>query len=96
MLTIDAQEIALSPHILSCIRPGQAVFIEQEHLPFAMLLPDGIPLAPRPIGLCKGEFVVPDNFNDPLEIWDSLEDASSYPLTSKISSFWITCLTLTI
>jgi len=73
MLTIDAQEIALSPRILSCMRSGEAVFIEQEHVPFAMLLPVGLPLAPRPIGLCKGEFVVPDNFNDPLE------DASSYP-----------------
>ena len=74
MLTIDAQEITMPPRVLTCIRSGETVFIEQEHLPLAILLPGGLPLHPRPAGLCKGEFTVPDDFNDPLEIWDSLEE----------------------
>ncbi len=77
MLTVETQEITISHRILACIRSGEAVFIEQEHAPFAILLPAGIPTGPRPIGLCKGEFVVPDDFNDPLEIWDSLENETS-------------------
>jgi hypothetical protein len=30
------------------------------------ILPSPTPLSPRPIGLAKGEFVVPDDFNSPL------------------------------
>ena len=74
MLTVEAQEITVSPRILACIRSGEPVFIEREHSPFAILLPGGLPAGPRPVGLCKGEFTVPDDFNDPLEIWDSLEE----------------------
>lgn len=72
MLTIEAQESGISPRILTCIRSGEAVFIEQEHLPLAILLPGGLPQQPRPAGLCKGEFTVPDDFNEPLDIWDGL------------------------
>jgi|GEM_PF-1163301 len=72
MLTIDAQEIAIPPRILSSIQAGEAIFIELEHQPLAILLPGGLPAAPRPAGLCKGEFTVPDDFNEPLEDWGDL------------------------
>lgn len=74
MLTIDAQEIAIPPRILTCIRSGETVLIEQDHLPLAILLPAALPPGPRPVGLCKGEFSVPDDFNEPLDIWDSLDE----------------------
>jgi antitoxin (DNA-binding transcriptional repressor) of toxin-antitoxin stability system len=77
MLTVESQEITISPRILASIRAGEAVFIEQEHAPFAILIPGGHPVASRPVGLCKGDFVVPDDFNEPLEIWDSLEEETS-------------------
>lgn len=76
MLTIEAQDSGISQRILQSIRSGEAVFIEQEHLPLAILLPGGLPKHPRPAGLCKGEFTVPDDFNEPLEIWDSLGENS--------------------
>jgi len=72
MLTIEAQETGISPRILSCIRSGETVFIEQEHLPLAILIPGGLPKQPRPVGLCKGEFKVPDDFNEPLDVWGDL------------------------
>ncbi len=76
MLTIEAQDSGISPRILQSLRSGEAVLIEQEHLPFAILLPGGLPKQPRPVGLCKGEFTVPEDFNEPLEIWDSLGEDS--------------------
>lgn len=72
MLTIEAQESNISPRILNSLRSGEPVCIEDEHLQLAILLPCIRTKQARPMGLCKGEFKVPDDFNEPLDIWGDL------------------------
>lgn len=53
--------------IIRKIEKGESVIISRHNQPVAELRP--VPKEPakaRPHGLCKGEFAVPDDFNDPL------------------------------
>jgi len=65
-MNIDEIELNLS-HVLQCIKAGEILVILQANQPIAEIKP----LAKnrtqlRPFGLCAGEFVVPDNFDEPL------------------------------
>jgi len=53
--------------LLKKVEKGEVVIISSHNKPVAELRPiSKKPLKPRPMGLCKGEFEVPENFNDPL------------------------------
>jgi antitoxin (DNA-binding transcriptional repressor) of toxin-antitoxin stability system len=63
-LKIDDIQQDLSGFI-KLIQEGNSLIITQADQPIAEIKP--IPTKPpRPRGLCEGEFVVPDDFNDPL------------------------------
>ena len=60
--------------LLKRVRKGEKIVISSHNKPVAELRPiEKKETRPRPIGLCKGEFTVPDDFNDPLP--DDLLDA---------------------
>jgi antitoxin (DNA-binding transcriptional repressor) of toxin-antitoxin stability system len=69
MITLNIDEIQqdLSAFI-KLIQEGNSLIITQADQPIAEIKP--IIKQPekqrRPISLCEGEFIVPDNFNDPL------------------------------
>lgn len=67
-LNIDDIQQNLSEFI-KLIREGNSLIITQADQPIAEIKPI-LKKTPqkerRPIGLCEGEFVVPDDFNDPL------------------------------
>jgi prevent-host-death family protein len=53
--------------LLKRVQAGETIIIASHNKPVAELRPiQQKPLEPRPMGLCKGEFEVPDDFNDPL------------------------------
>ncbi|MBP0013564.1 MAG: type II toxin-antitoxin system Phd/YefM family antitoxin [Roseofilum sp. SBFL] len=67
-LNIDEIQQNLSGFI-KLIQEGNRLIITQEDRPIAEIQPISTNLpqkTPRPIGLCEGEFIVPDDFNDPL------------------------------
>jgi len=67
-LNIDDIQQNLSGFI-KLIQDGNRLIITQGDRPIAEIKPISThlsPKEPRPIGLCEGEFVVPDDFNDPL------------------------------
>ena len=46
---------------------GEKIILTRHHQPVAELWPvSKKPDSPRPMGLCAGEFTVPDNFDEPL------------------------------
>lgn len=53
---------------LQRVREGESFVVMQDGEPLAQLIqvPDVRCRKPRQIGQAKGQFVVPDNFNDPL------------------------------
>ena len=57
------------------VRRGETVVITREDEPVAEIRPLRNGKGRRPIGLAKGEFVVPDDFDDPLpdDILDAFE-----------------------
>lgn len=62
--------------ILKRVQAGETIVISSYNRPIAEIRPIAKPLKePRPIGLCKGEIQISDNFNDPLpdEILDEFE-----------------------
>lgn len=69
MQAIETSELAISEMILKEISGGEGIMLERNHVPIAVILPVRHLDGPRPFGLCKGEFVVPDDFNDPLPDW---------------------------
>jgi antitoxin (DNA-binding transcriptional repressor) of toxin-antitoxin stability system len=60
------------PEIISGLQPGEEIQIIQNDRPIARLVMDGLRLEVdgaiqrRTPGQYEGQFVVPDNFNDPL------------------------------
>lgn len=78
MLTVSLNEIQNDPlKYLRQVEAGVAFIITSADKPIAEIRPiKPIPnpiKQRRPIGLCEGEFVVPDDFNDPLpEEWLAL------------------------
>ena len=62
--------------VMKRVQKGETIVVSSYNKPIAEIRPLSKPLKePRPIGLCKGEFVVSDNFNDPLpeEILEEFE-----------------------
>ncbi|NER05508.1 MAG: type II toxin-antitoxin system Phd/YefM family antitoxin [Okeania sp. SIO3C4] len=70
MITLNIDEIQQNlSEFIKLIQEGNSLIITQADKPIAEVKP--IPTnqqqkQPRPIGLCAGEFVVPEDFNDPL------------------------------
>ena len=60
---------------LEKVLEGQTVVVLRDERPVAEIRPLNAATGPRPIGLAAGEFVVPDDFDDPLpnEILDAFE-----------------------
>ena len=56
------------PGFLQRIEIGEAVVLLKAGKPFAEIKPinSSSKKSPRPFGLCVGEFVVPEDFDDPL------------------------------
>ena len=52
---------------------GETVILTRDDRPVAEIRPLNTAVGPRPIGLAAGEFIVPDDFDDPLP--DDLLDA---------------------
>ena len=79
MLTISADEMQRDlPNYLRLVQSGETLLITQADESIAQM--QSVPRAPkdpRPFGLAKGEFVVPDDFDAPLpdEILDGFEGA---------------------
>jgi len=53
------------------VQAGETLLVTKSGQPVAEIIPathspEDLELTPRPYGLAKGEFVVPDDFNDPL------------------------------
>lgn len=68
ILNIDDIQQNLSGFI-KLIQEGNSLIITQADQPIAEIKPISTnqkQKEPRPIGLCEGEFIVPDDFNDPL------------------------------
>lgn len=76
MQAIDANELSLSEPVLKGIAAGEGIVVERDHVAIAVILPVFPSNGPRPFGLGKGEFVVPDDFNDPLPDWDEWLEGS--------------------
>jgi len=52
--------------LLERVAQGEEVIIAKAGKPIAKLTAIRAKTAPRPLGTAKGDFVVPDDFNDPL------------------------------
>lgn len=68
MADITVDEIKQNPQgFLERLEMGEALTIVRSDKPVADVTPvDGKTNEPRPVGLCKGEFRVPDDFDAPL------------------------------
>lgn len=65
-ITVDEMEKRL-PVYLRRVEAGEAFVIVRAGQPLAEIKPiPGPAKSQRPFGLCVGEFVVPDDFDDPL------------------------------
>ncbi len=73
MTTINVDEIQYDlAGYLTRVQAGETLLITQEGQPVAEINPvksfepSDLPLTRRPSGLAEGQFVVPDDFDDPL------------------------------
>jgi antitoxin (DNA-binding transcriptional repressor) of toxin-antitoxin stability system len=68
MTTITIAEIQSDlTGYLRRVEAGEAFVVTDKDRPIAEIKPlEPTPNGQRPIGLCAGEFIVPDDFNDPL------------------------------
>ncbi|MDQ3814360.1 MAG: type II toxin-antitoxin system Phd/YefM family antitoxin [Armatimonadota bacterium] len=68
MLTISAEEMQKDLlGYLHLVKTGETLVITQADEPVAEVKPvTQVPQEPRPFGLVAGEFVVPDDFDEPL------------------------------
>lgn len=68
MVTVTVDDIRKDPlGYLRRVEAGETLIVVRESGPFAEIKPLGSGVgAKRPTGLCAGEFVVPDDFDDPL------------------------------
>ena len=69
MDTITLAELQRHPNaLLDRVRAGERLLVVRDGQPVAELRPVETPpaRAPRPRGLCAGQFVVPDDFDAPL------------------------------
>jgi antitoxin (DNA-binding transcriptional repressor) of toxin-antitoxin stability system len=77
MSTITLEEIQRNPKgLLERVRSGETLLLTENDQALAEIKPlIHKAKVPRPYGLSKGEFVVPDDFDDPLpdEFYDLFE-----------------------
>lgn len=68
MTTVTVQEIERDPlGWFRRVEAGESLLVVRGDVPLAEITPAvARPRGPRPFGLCAGEFVVPDDFDDPL------------------------------
>jgi len=68
MATVTEDDIKNDPlGYLRRVEAGETLVVVREDGPFAEIRPVGLGSgAERPAGLCAGEFVVPEDFDDPL------------------------------
>jgi antitoxin (DNA-binding transcriptional repressor) of toxin-antitoxin stability system len=65
MTTIRLEDIQRDPlGYLARVEAGETLVVTRADVPVAEIKP--VDRSPRPYGLCKGEFTVPDDFDDPL------------------------------
>jgi antitoxin (DNA-binding transcriptional repressor) of toxin-antitoxin stability system len=77
MVTVSVQEIQRNfLHYLSYLQSGESIIIMQESHAIAELSPaKNTSIVQRPFALCQQDFIVPDNFDEPLpnDILDAFE-----------------------
>ena len=75
MKTVSVAEAkARLSEFLALVEQGEVIIVTRHNRPVAELRAvPAVSRSPRPAGLCKGEFVVPDDFDDPLP--DNVLDA---------------------
>jgi antitoxin (DNA-binding transcriptional repressor) of toxin-antitoxin stability system len=67
MQTVELKEFAQHlPDYLARVRSGETLLVLDQQQPVAEIKPVTPGTAARPFGLCRGEFVVPDDFDKPL------------------------------
>lgn len=67
MSTVTVEELQQNPlAVLERVEAGESVVVTRADRPVVELRPVPAPSAKRPYALAKGEFVVPDDINDPL------------------------------
>ena len=68
MITLELNEIPDKiSELIQLIQEGNSLILTQADQPIAEIKPITAKTKKRrPIGLCEGEFTVPDDFNDPL------------------------------
>jgi antitoxin (DNA-binding transcriptional repressor) of toxin-antitoxin stability system len=66
-MNVSVEEIEKAPgEYLQRVLDGETVVVFEKDQPVAEMRPLTRRTGMRPIGLAKGDFVVPDDFNDPL------------------------------
>lgn len=66
-MNVSVEEIEKDPReYLHRVLEGETVIVFEKDRPVAEMRPLPKRAGMRPIGLAKGDFVVPDDFNDPL------------------------------
>ncbi len=84
MTTANLHEIkARLSHYARLVKAGETVLLCERNKPFAEIRPlpgVGQPPPKRKLGLMKGWFPVPDNFNEPdIELEDTVENIPIFP-----------------
>ncbi len=64
MHTIASTDLNLPPSLLECLEQGETLVVEKDHKFLAFIIPARPGKKSRPIGLCDGEFTIPDDFDD--------------------------------
>jgi antitoxin (DNA-binding transcriptional repressor) of toxin-antitoxin stability system len=73
-MNVSVEEVKRDPEdFLHRVIEGETLVVTQDNRPVAEIRPLKAMAGPRPVGLAEGEFVVPDDFDDPLP--DDLLDA---------------------
>ncbi|HBF12938.1 MAG TPA: hypothetical protein DDW49_06065 [Deltaproteobacteria bacterium] len=75
--------------ILKRVQAGETIIISSHNKPIAELSPiKKQAVKKRPLGLAKGDFTVPDDFNDPLpdEILDAFEGREAFEQPQNVMS----------
>jgi antitoxin (DNA-binding transcriptional repressor) of toxin-antitoxin stability system len=65
MQTIENSRISLPDSLLATLATGETVAVQDSSGIIAFIVPSAVHGVPRPCGLAKGEFSVPDDFNAP-------------------------------
>ena len=68
MVQIDMHQVQADlPRFLDQVQRGESILVSKDNVPIAEIRPVAPPRrTPRPIGLAKGEFQIPESFFDPL------------------------------